>query len=96
MPANTFRLGLAGYPLTHSLSPTLHAVALKSFQLKGEYRLYPVPPDDRHGLAELVGRVRSTELQGLNITIPHKQTVIPLLDKLSPTAERIGAVNTVF
>jgi shikimate dehydrogenase len=96
MPRESYQLGLIGYPLGHSLSPRLHAAALKSFQLQGEYRLYPVPPEDREGLAALVGQLRSGALQGLNVTIPHKQTIIHLLDQLSPTAESIGAVNTVF
>ncbi len=90
------QLGLTGYPLGHSLSPKLHAAAFKSVGLEGEYQLYPVAPDDPAGLPQLLGRVRSVELQGLNVTIPHKQTVIPLLDELTPSAQAIGAVNTVF
>jgi len=90
------RLGLLGYPLSHSLSPRLHAAAFKSLGLEGEYRLYPVAPDDRDGLTQLIGRVRSGELHGLNVTIPHKQAVLPLLEKLTPSAEAIGAVNTIY
>ncbi len=41
-------------------------------------------------------RVREGEIIGLNVTIPHKQNVIPLLDELTPTARAIGAVNTIF
>ena len=90
------QLGLTGYPLGHSLSPKLHAAAFQSVGLDGEYRLYPVSPDEPAGLAGLLGRVRSGELLGLNVTIPHKQTVIPLLDELTPSAQGIGAVNTVY
>src|SRR5450759_1277704 len=90
------QLGLTGYPLGHSLSPKLHAAAFKSVGLEGEYQLYPVAPDDPSGLPQLLGRVRSGELQGLNVTIPHQQTVIPLLDELTPSAKAIGAVNTVY
>src|SRR3972149_5723580 len=90
------QLGLTGYPLGHSLSPKLHAAAFKSVGLDGEYQLYPVSPDDRSGLPQLLGRVRSGELLGLNVTIPHKQVVIPFLDELSPSARAIGAVNTVY
>lgn len=90
------QLGLTGYPLGHSLSPKLHAAAFQWVGLEGEYKVYPVAPDDPAGLAELLGRVRSGELLGLNVTIPHKQTVIPLLDELTPTAQAIGAVNTVY
>jgi shikimate dehydrogenase len=89
-------LGLTGYPLGHSLSPKIHAAALKSAGLEGEYQLYPVSPDDPVALAALVNRLRTGELNGLNVTIPHKQTVIPLLDDLTPSARSIGAVNTIF
>ena len=89
-------LGLTGFPLGHSLSPKIHAAALKAAGLEGEYLLYPVSPDDPAALAALVNRLRSGELQGLNVTIPHKQAVIPLLDDLTPSARSIGAVNTIF
>jgi shikimate dehydrogenase len=92
----SYNLGLTGYPLGHSLSPELHAAALKSTGLVGEYRVYPVPPDDLPALAELLGRVRHGGLHGLNVTIPHKQAVIPLLDELTITAQAIGAVNTIY
>ena len=52
-------------------------------------------PDDQQGLKDLLARVRSGEIIGLNVTIPHKQSVIPLLDELTPTAQAIGAVNTI-
>ena len=90
------RLGLIGYPLSHSLSPKLHGAAFKALGLDGEYQLYPVAPDDSEGLAKLAGRVRKGELHGLNVTIPHKQTVVLLLDELTPSAQAIGAVNTLY
>jgi shikimate dehydrogenase len=64
--------------------------------LDGEYRLYPVAPDDNQGLTKLAQRLRMGELQGLNVTIPHKQTILPLLDELTPSAQAIGAVNTLY
>jgi shikimate dehydrogenase len=90
------QLGLTGYPLGHSLSPKIHATALRSAGLEGEYRLYPVSPDAPVALFALINRLRSGELHGLNVTIPHKQAVIPLLDDLTPSARSIGAVNTIF
>jgi len=90
------RLGLTGYPLGHSFSPLLHAAALRACDLDGEYSLYSVPPEGTSALAELLGRVRTGELTGLNVTVPHKQSVIPLLDELTPAARAIGAVNTIF
>jgi shikimate dehydrogenase len=89
-------LGLIGYPLGHSLSPKIHAAALNACGLNGDYSLFPIHPYDEQGLKDLLARVRSREIYGLNVTIPHKQNVIPLLDELTPSARSIGAVNTIF
>ncbi len=90
------RLGLIGFPVSHSLSPKLQGAALRYARLDGEYRLYPVDPAEPQALADLLGRVRSGELTGLNVTIPHKQAVIPHLDALTPSAQSIGAVNLIY
>jgi shikimate dehydrogenase len=92
-----FNLGLCGWPLEHSLSPRLHHAALHALNLAGEYKLYSVPPipEGATGLHALLEQVRQGDLQGLNVTIPHKQSVLPLMDELSPTARCIGAVNTI-
>ena len=91
-----YTLGLTGFPLSHSLSPKLHNAALTAAELKGSYSLFPVDPARPDELAHLLGRVRSGEIHGLNVTIPHKQAVLPLLDELSETAKAIGAVNTIY
>jgi shikimate dehydrogenase len=54
-----------------------------------------VHPDDKQALKDLFSRVRSAEIHGLNVTIPHKQAVIEFLDELTPTASAVGAVNTI-
>jgi len=92
----TFQLGLIGYPLGHSLSPKIHTAALKACGLEGNYSLFPISPNDKQGLKSLLARVRVGEIHGLNVTIPHKQNVINLLDELTPTAQAIGAVNTIY
>jgi shikimate dehydrogenase len=93
-----YQLGLIGYPLGHSRSPAIHTAALRAAGLVGEYRLYPIPtlPEGAIALEELISMLRIGELTGINITIPHKQSVMPLLDELSPTSEAIGAVNTIL
>ena len=90
------KLGLIGHLLEHSLSPKIHMAALDSCGLKGEYSLYPIAPEVQEGLTDLLDRVRNGEITGLNVTIPHKQNVMPLLDELTPTAQAIGAVNTIW
>ena len=92
----TFQLGLTGYPLGHSLSPKIHTAALKACELEGTYSLFPIHPDDKQSLNDLLMRVRTGEIRGLNVTIPHKQNVIEFLDELTPTAQAIGAVNTIY
>lgn len=76
--------GLLGEKLGHSFSPQIHS-ALADY----DYRLYPTPPE---AVEELF---RRRDFQGLNVTIPYKQTVIPLCDEVDPRAAAIGAVNTV-
>lgn len=90
------RLGLVGYPISHSFSPKLHASAFDALDLEGEYKLFQVAPGDNDELVELIESVRAGSLNGLNVTIPYKQTVIPLLDDLTPYARSIGAVNTIY
>ncbi len=96
--SRAYRLGLIGYPLTHSLSPQIHNAALKSLGLAGAYHLYPIHhlPGGKQRLIDIFTQLRYGTLHGLNVTIPHKQNIIPLLDELTPTAEAIGAVNTVY
>jgi len=93
---STFNLGLIGYPLGHSLSPKIHTAALNACGLDGNYSLFPIPPEDKQGLQDLLTRVRTGEIHGLNVTIPHKQNVIEFMDELTPAAQAIGAVNTMY
>lgn len=97
-PPRAYHLGLIGYPLEHSLSPKLHNAALRALGLAGEYRLYPVPSTGagERELRALLEQMRAGEIHGLNVTIPHKRAVIPLLDELTPTAQAIAAVNTII
>ena len=91
-----YRLGLVGYPLEHSRSPELHHGFLRACGLDGEYRLYPVPPDDEDGLRRLLNSLRGGKIHGLNVTIPHKERAAKLADRLTPAAKAIGAVNTLW
>lgn len=84
--------GLIGHPLGHSLSPFIHESLLASAGLSGTYRLFDIPPDELSTRAPQL----LDELDGFNVTIPHKEAVIPLLDGLDRSAADFGAVNTVF
>jgi len=89
-------LGLIGYPLGHSLSPIIHNAALYLCELEGDYSLFSINPDNQVALKALLARGCKGEIIGLNVTIPYKRKVIPLLDELSPTVQAIDAVNTIF
>ncbi len=82
---------LFGHPIGHSLSPELHASLFSSYGLEADYFAVDVPPER---LSEAVEAAKS-KLRGFNCTIPHKLSVISLLDELTPAAQRLGAVNTV-
>ena len=84
--------GLIGYPLTHSFSKNYFDKKFEFEHITGiEYRNFPLSQ-----ISNLPGLIRdNTNLYGLNITIPYKETVIPLLDELDFEAEKVGAVNTI-
>jgi shikimate dehydrogenase len=92
-----YRLGLIGWPVGHSLSPQLHAAALRAAGLAGTYHLFPLPPGPEGSqlLDDLLAEMRRGVLHGLNVTIPHKQSVLASLDELTPLAQATGAVNTI-
>ncbi|MFN3517231.1 MAG: shikimate dehydrogenase [Novosphingobium sp.] len=82
-----------GDPIAQSKSPRIHGFWLKKLGIEADYRACHVPPD---GLADYIAARRNDPAwRGCNVTMPHKQAVMPLLDVIDPQAERIGAVNTV-
>lgn len=87
------RLVLLGYPVSHSRSPAMQNAALQAVGLNDwGYDAWPVEPGR---LAEAVVTLRGNDYAGANVTVPHKETIIPFLDGLTPVAEAIGAVNTL-
>lgn len=85
------KYGLIGYPLGHSFSAGFFAEKFAKEGIDARYDNYEMPTVE--GLRTLIES--DTELCGLNVTIPHKQAVIPLLDDLTPEARAIGAVNVI-
>jgi len=84
--------GVIGDPIAHTMSPAMHNAAFTQMGLDYLYVPFRVKPE---GLGKAIDGMRALNIRGLNVTIPHKVTVIPLLDELDPLAERIGAVNTI-
>ena len=82
-----------GWPLGHTLSPVMHQAALDELGLEATYTALPTPPGDE---ADRFQDVRAGRLAGLNVTIPHKLAAFRAMDRLTPAAERTGAVNTVI
>lgn len=93
-----YHFGLVGFPIEHSLSPLLHGAALQVCGISGDYQLFPIVelPEGEKPLRSVIERTKRGDLDGVNITIPHKQNVLILVDELSPTASAVGAVNTIY
>lgn len=84
--------GVIGHPISHSLSPSMHTAALKVLRCDAVYSAFDVPP---RFLGPILRAFTLAGVEGVNVTVPFKEAVIPLLDRLDPSARAIGAVNTI-
>ena len=84
--------GVIGDPIEHTMSPVMHNAAFNELGLDYLYIAFRVRKEE---LGKAIEGMRALNIIGLNVTIPHKVTIIPFLDELDPLVERIGAVNTV-
>ncbi|MBN2332332.1 MAG: shikimate dehydrogenase [Deltaproteobacteria bacterium] len=84
--------GIMGNPLHHSLSPRLHNEVFQRHNINAVYLAFPVAAG---GVAAAVAGLKALTISGINVTIPHKEAVIPHLDRVDETARAIGAVNTI-
>lgn len=84
---------LIGFPLGHSVSPAMQNAAFRAVGLDWRYALLETPPAE---LAGVVARLRAADCVGANVTIPHKQAIVELLDGMTACARSIGAVNTII
>jgi shikimate dehydrogenase len=91
--ARTQLIGLIGWPISHSFSPAMHNAALAALGLNWVYLPLPVPPDR---VEDAVRGLHALGIRGVNVTVPHKQAVMPYLDEITPAASTIGAVNTIL
>lgn len=87
------RAGVIGDPVEHSLSPQMHNAAFREREIDAVYELWPTPLP---GLPERIASLRMPGALGANVTVPHKQAVMLLVDHVTGTARSIGAVNTVI
>ena len=88
----TATVGIIGYPLRHSVSPAFQQAAFDHLGIDATYLAWETPPD---ALAERMESLRGPGLLGANVTVPHKQAVVPFLDEVSQAAQDTGAVNTI-
>lgn len=86
-------LGVIGHPVEHSLSPVMHNSAIAHLGVDFVYLPLPVAPES---LDQALAGFAAIDLQGFSITIPHKQAIMPFLSEISPIAQAVGAVNTVW
>jgi len=84
--------GLLGESLVHSHSPSLHKLIYQKVGLDAAYKLFEFPSTQ---LEQAIDGIRTLSINGVNVTIPYKEAVIPYLDEVSPFAKKLGAVNTI-
>ena len=86
------RYGVIGHPIGHTMSPFIHKRLFSLAGIDGEYGVYDIPPER----LEKMFKEELSSLEGFNITIPHKQAIIPFVNELDSKAKLYGSVNTVF
>ena len=86
-------LAVIGNPIGHSLSPIIHNAAIEHLDLDYRYVAFAIAPED---LTTALAGFAAIGVVGCSVTIPHKQAIIPLLTEITPLAQAVGAVNTVY
>lgn len=87
------KFGVLGHPIGHSISPAMLGAAFREKKIPAHFEKFDVPPEE---LGKFVERVRSEDIRGLSVTIPHKMEIMQYLDEIEEHAKKIHAVNTVF
>lgn len=86
--------GIIGLPLSHSLSPVMHNAAFKALKMNAEYKTFPLQELELEKFFYELKK-KSCPIHGLNVTVPYKESIIPLLDTISPYAKKVMAINTI-
>ena len=87
------KFSVIGNPVAHSLSPLLHNYWFKKYKIEAEYTMLEIEVAD---IKSVLGKIKSREISGLNVTLPFKKKIIPYLDKIVNEAKDTNSVNTVF
>ena len=87
------KFGIIGKPLSHSLSPLLQNFWFKKYNIKASYSLIKT---EINQIGKVINKIKKKELQGINITTPYKQEVIPYLDLVINDAKQTSSVNTIY
>ena len=87
------KYGIIGKPLSHSLSPILHNFWFEKHNIKAKYSLIKIEVDQ---IGKVIDKIKKKELQGINVTTPYKQAVIPFLDLIINDARETSSVNTIY
>src|SRR5215469_9252290 len=93
LTGNAIKAGVIGFPIAHSRSPALHGWWLEHYRIDGAYLPMAVRPEH---LGQALRALPVLGFAGCNLTIPHKEVALALVDRLDPLARRIGAVNTII
>ena len=88
----TAKLGIIGYPIGHSISPVFQQAALDHCGIDATYQAFEVTPDQ---VGQFIQDLRMPDVMGINVTVPHKEAVVPHLDEVDDWATSAGAVNTI-
>jgi shikimate dehydrogenase len=88
----TKRVVLIGHPVAHSLSGAMQQAAFDQLGIDATYELWDRPPIE---LADAIAEIRGDDFLGANVTIPHKERVVPMVDRLTEEGQATGAVNTI-
>jgi shikimate dehydrogenase len=91
--AQTTLVGVIGWPIAHSLSPAMHNAAFDALGLNWRYLAFPVRPGE---VSSAIDGLGALGFRGTNVTVPHKETVMRLMDEVPPRVRAFGAVNTVI
>ena len=87
------KFGIIGNPIKHSLSPTLHNYWFKKYKIDADYKIIDLKETE---LNEIVKKIKNKDLDGINVTLPYKQKIVPHLDVIVNDADVTSSVNTVY